>query len=79
VALVFVQTIAQHTKEGFIFSHTHTHKIKTKRTIKITNPKKNIEKTKKKGGDQQAKTEINKNFKNCKKKNSKIEEQKQEK
>jgi hypothetical protein len=31
-------------KRGFTFSHTH--KIETKRTIKIKNPKNNIEKAK---------------------------------
>jgi hypothetical protein len=31
-------------KEGFTFSHTH--KIEMKRTIKIKNPKKNLEKPK---------------------------------
>jgi hypothetical protein len=32
-----------HLKEGFTFSHTH--KIETKRTIKIKNPKNSIGKT----------------------------------
>jgi hypothetical protein len=35
-----------HLKEGFTYSHTH--KIETKRTIKIKNPKNNIGKTKRK-------------------------------
>ncbi len=50
VAWVFVQAIAQHTKQGFSFSHTHTHthtKQKQKKTIKIRNLKRNIQKTKK--------------------------------
>jgi hypothetical protein len=33
----------------FTFSHTHTHKIETKRTIKIKTPQNNIEKTKRRG------------------------------
>jgi hypothetical protein len=57
VAWVFVQTIAQHTKYGITFSHTLTHKTKTKRTIKITNFKKNIEKTKREKRNQQEKIE----------------------
>jgi hypothetical protein len=48
-------------------------KIKTKRTIKIINPKNNIEKTKKE------KIEVNKIFKNYrKKKTSKTREKKRE-
>jgi hypothetical protein len=51
VAWVFVWTIAQHTKEQFTFSHTFTHikqkQLKT-RTIKIKNPKNNIEKIRRK-------------------------------
>jgi hypothetical protein len=43
-AWVFVRAIAQHTKEEFTFSHTH--KIETKKKIKIKNPKNNIEKAK---------------------------------
>jgi hypothetical protein len=34
VAWVFVQTIAQHTKEGLTFSHTHTKK-KRKEQLKL--------------------------------------------
>jgi len=30
-------------RRGLPFPHTHTHKTKTKRTIKITNPKNNID------------------------------------
>jgi len=45
VAWVFVPTIAQHTKEDFTF-FPHTHKTKTKRTIKIKNPKKILRKPK---------------------------------
>jgi hypothetical protein len=37
-----------HKRSGLPFS-THTHKSKTKRIIKITNPKNSIEKTQKKG------------------------------
>ncbi len=52
---------------------THMQKIKTKRTIKIINPKNNIEKTKKE------KIEVNKIFKNYrKKKTSKTREKKRE-
>jgi hypothetical protein len=43
VGWVFVRVIGQHTKEEFTFS-PHTHKTKTKTTIK--NPKNNIEKAK---------------------------------
>jgi hypothetical protein len=42
-----------HLKEGFTFSHTH--KIQTKRTIKIRNPKKKIGKTKRRGKKNQQK------------------------
>jgi hypothetical protein len=45
VGWVFVRVIGQHTKEEFTFS-PHTHKTKTKTTIKIKNPKNNIEKAK---------------------------------
>jgi hypothetical protein len=38
VAWVFVQAIAQHTKEGFTFSHTHT-KQKQKEQLKLKTPK----------------------------------------
>jgi hypothetical protein len=38
VAGVFVQTIAQHTKEGFTFSHSHT-KQKQKEQLKFKTPK----------------------------------------
>jgi hypothetical protein len=48
MAVIFVQAIAQHTKEGFTFSHTH--KTKRKRSIKIINPKNNIEKAKRRKG-----------------------------
>jgi hypothetical protein len=36
------------THEGGVYLFPFTHKIETKRTIKIKNPKKNIEKTKRK-------------------------------
>jgi hypothetical protein len=49
-------------KEGFTFSHTH--KIETKRTIKIKNPKTNIGKTKRRGKKTNKKKKINKIFKN---------------
>jgi len=35
-----------HKKKIYLFPHMHTHKIEKKRTIKIKNPKNNIEKTK---------------------------------
>ncbi len=52
---------------------THMQKIKTKRTIKIINPKNNIEKTKKE------KIEVNKIFKNYRKKKHQKQEKKKEK
>jgi hypothetical protein len=68
VGWVFVQTIEQHTKEGFTFSHTLS-KQKQKKTIKIKTPKNNIEKAKRGGKkNQQKKIEINKIFKNYRKK-----------
>jgi hypothetical protein len=67
VAWVFVRTIAQHTKDGFTFSHTHA-KQNTKRIIKITNPKNSIEKAKRKEKrNQQLKQNSKKIFKNYKK------------
>jgi len=48
-------------KEGFTFSHTH--KIETKRTIKIKNPKNILEKPKEGGKKTNKKTKINKIFK----------------
>jgi hypothetical protein len=37
------------THKGGVYLFPQTHKIETKRTIKIKNPKNNIEKAKKKG------------------------------
>jgi len=37
------------THKGGVYLFPQTHKIETKRTIKIKNPKNNIEKVKKKG------------------------------
>jgi hypothetical protein len=52
VAWVFVQAIAQHTKEGFTCSHTHTKqkeqlKFKTPKTV-LRKPKEGGKKTSKK-------------------------------
>jgi hypothetical protein len=53
---------------GLYSSNCPTHKTKTKRTIKIKNPKNNIEKAKRKGEKKTGKKKINKNFKNYRKK-----------
>jgi hypothetical protein len=45
VAWVFVRAIAQHTKDGFTFSHTHTQK-KQKEQLKFKTQKNSIEKPK---------------------------------
>ncbi len=61
-----IQAIAQHTKEGFTFSHTHT-KHKQKEQLKLT-PKTVLRKPKEgEKENQQEKIEINKIFKNYKK------------
>jgi len=67
VAWVFVQAIAQHTEEGFTFSHTHT-KQKQKEQLKLQTPKIVLKKPKEgKKEHQQEKIEINKIFKNYRK------------
>jgi hypothetical protein len=38
-----------HKGKVYLFPHSHTHKIETKRTIKIKNPKNSIKKAKSKG------------------------------
>jgi hypothetical protein len=45
VASVFVRTIAQHTKEEFTFSHTHT-KQQQKEQLNFKTPKSILKKTK---------------------------------
>jgi hypothetical protein len=45
VAWVFVQTISQHAKEGFPFSHTHTQQ-KQKEQLKFKTPKTILKKPK---------------------------------
>jgi hypothetical protein len=51
------------THKGGVYLFPHTHKTKRKRTIKIKNPKNNIEKAKRREKkNQQEKIEINKNF-----------------
>jgi hypothetical protein len=54
--------------KGWVYLFPHTCKTKTKRIIKITNPKNNIEETKRKGKKTNNKKNINKIFKNYKKK-----------
>jgi hypothetical protein len=61
------------THKGGVYLFPQTHKIETKRTIKITNPKNNIKKVKKKREKRKLsrKIEINKNFKNYRSKSNK--------
>jgi hypothetical protein len=55
-----------HLKEGFTFSPTH--KIETKRTIQIKNPKNSIGKTKRREKKKTKKKKTNKIFQNYKNK-----------
>jgi 4-diphosphocytidyl-2C-methyl-D-erythritol kinase len=57
------------THKRWVYVFPHTHKIETKRIIKITNPENNIEKTKRKERRKPTiKKELNNIFKNYKKK-----------
>ncbi len=64
MALVFVRTIAQHTKDGFTFSHTH--KTKKNELLRLQTPKTILKKPKGEKENQQEKIDINKIFKNHK-------------
>jgi len=76
VAWIFVQAITQHTKEGFTFSHTHT-KQKQKEQLKFKTPQTVLGKPKEgEKENQQEKIEINKIFKNYRKRKQRIKNNK---